>query len=933
LAGPTLIVTFGDAAGSEIPVDGGLLIGRAVPGPGGLGGDPKISRRHAQIAVENGVVLIEDLGSTNGTLVNGTTLTGRIALKDGDEIALGRTKLRLQAAAPGGPAAPPPPPAGPPPRAAAPPPPPAAAPPPPPPPPPTEPLTPAEQTPAPVPAPAPDAKIAAPIEQVGSPSALAKLPPELAGAPSGKPVAPSAHLLHAGQRIAIPPTGLNIGREQGNDLVIASEQASRRHARILAGEGRHFVADLGTVNGTQLNGERLRGESRFLNSGDSIVIGGEALRFVTGQETTFGAIPTAPQTAQPVRFDGQRLAIGRDESNDLTLADPNVSRFHAEVVATASGIELRDLGSRNGTRLNGQPVSRAQLTTGSEIGVGPFRLVFDGTNFLRRDDRGALRMEADHVTMTIRGKTILNRASISIQPGELTVIIGESGSGKSTLVKALAGVTRPTAGAVQVNGEPVAARLTDLGYVPQDEIVHRHLTVDEALRYSAKLRLPTDSSPADIDGAVARVLEELSLTEHAHTLIGSLSGGQRKRAGLAVELLNRPSLLFLDEPTTGLDPGLETRMMELFRDLAADGTRAVTVVTHATKNLALADKICVMGRGGELSYFGRPDDARAFFRTDTFDGIYTALDDRPATEWRQEYEARHAPPQDDAAARHPGRPSAARAGKRPALGQASILARRYARLMMRDTRNMLILLGQVPLIALAIALLFSGDVFQVPGERPADGATLLFLLTTTAIWLGSIDGSREIIKERSVAEREAAIGVRTGAYLFSKAVVLFALATVQTLLLAGIVLALRPLHEPASSYLLLFAVLIATSFVAVGMGLLISAVVSSEDQATSFIPLALIPQLLFAGAIVPVERMSSAMEWVANLVFARWSFADAGSVVDMNERLAANPQQQAASGYGTDFFDIAPALGFAVLAAFLVLFLGATAWRIAQREP
>jgi hypothetical protein len=252
--------------------------------------------------------------------------------------------------------------------------------------------------------------------------------------------------------------------------------------------------------------------------------------------------------------------------------------------------------------------------------------------------------------------------------------------------------------------------------------------------------------------------------------------------------------------------------------------------------------------------------------------------------------------------------------------------------MMRDTRNMMILLGQVPVIALGIALLFTGDVFKNPGPRPADGATLLFLLSTTAIWLGSIDGSREIIKERSVADRESAIGVRTSAYLFSKTVVLFTLSMVQTLLLAGIVLALRPLHEPIGTYALLLGVLTVTSFVAVGMGLLISAAVSSEDQATSFIPLALIPQLLFAGAIVTVARMSDAMSYISNVVFARWSFADAGSAIHMHGRLAANPQQAQATGYGSDFFSVHAPVGFLILAGFLAVFLGATAWKMSQRR-
>jgi ABC-type multidrug transport system ATPase subunit len=321
----------------------------------------------------------------------------------------------------------------------------------------------------------------------------------------------------------------------------------------------------------------------------------------------------------------------------VVLDDPNVSRFHAEVATGDDGIELVDLASRNGTRVNGQLVQRAVIDTGSEIGIGPFRLIFDGTSFLARDDRGALRLDALDVVVRVKGKQILARTSLTIEPGQFVALIGESGSGKTTLVRALAGVRAPSEGLVTVSGEPVTSRLTDIGYVPQDDIVHGRLTVSEALRYAARLRLPHDSTSAEIDEAVERVLKELALEEHADTRIESLSGGQRKRAGVGSELLSRPSLLFLDEPTTGLDPGLESRLMELLRALA-DNSRAVGVVTHATKNLDLCDKLVVMGRGGELSFYGRPEDAIEFFGVKGYDDIYTALDERPAREWRQRFE-------------------------------------------------------------------------------------------------------------------------------------------------------------------------------------------------------------------------------------------------------------------------------------------------------
>ena len=240
------------------------------------------------------------------------------------------------------------------------------------------------------------------------------------------------------------------------------------------------------------------------------------------------------------------------------------------------------------------------------------------------------------------------------------------------------------------------------------------------------------------------------------------------------------------------------------------------------------------------------------------------------------------------------------------------------RLFLRDKRNLAILLGQVPLLALAIAGLFGSAVFAAGGE-PNEAAQILFLLITTSIWLGSIDASREVIKERSVASRESAVGVRLRAYLLSKLAVMFSLVIVQTLMLAAIVLLLRPLHEPASVYLEVIGILLVTGLVAVCMGLLVSAAVRTEDQATSFIPLVLIPQLLFGGAIVPVASMAAPLDTLSAVVFARWSFAGVGTAVDMNERVAADPGP--ASAYGPSFFDLAALPAAVILALFVAAFL------------
>jgi len=749
---------------------------------------------------------------------------------------------------------------------------------------------------------------------------------------SAEPLLAAATVLVGDRRIPVPEEGLTIGRMPDSGLVIEGEGASRHHARVFPEAGGYKLVDLGSKNGTQLNGERFRDASRRLASGDEIVIGGETLRFLAGQATRKVDTQDIVIATQTVRFAGDRLTVGRDPTNGLVLDHPAVSRFHAELTRTDGRLELRDLGSRNGTRVDGQPVRAAALAPTSEIGVGPYRLVLEGATVLVRSEQGALRLEAARVTQSVKGKQILQETSIAISPGEFVAIIGESGSGKTTLMKMLAGVTEPASGAVTVNGEPVTGRLSDIGYLPQDEIVHGHLTVYESLTYSARLRLPSDTPQAEIEATVARVADELDLHAHVHTRIASLSGGQRKRVGVATELLSRPSLVFLDEPTTGLDPGLESKLMRLFRDLARNAARAVVLVTHATKNLGVCDRLIVMGRGGLLCFEGTPQAALRFFGAETFDDIYEALDSGAPDEWQRKFDA-EGHPRSASAPRGPApAPVPRKAQPRGrTLQQAGVLTGRYAVLTLRDTRNVLILVGQVPILAAAIIGLFGSGVFDRTGGDVDESVKVLFLIVVTSVWLGSIDAAREVIKEKSVFVRESAVGVRLSSYVMSKAIILFVLAAVQTVALAAIIFAFLPLDEPPQTYLVVIVILLVTAFAAVGTGLAVSAAVRTEDQATSFIPLALIPQLFFGGLLVPVATMSPPLEAISKAVVVTWAYAGVGEAIGANERIAANSEYAKVSRIGDDFFAVPQMDTFIVLGGFVVVLFALTALLLTRR--
>ena len=307
------------------------------------------------------------------------------------------------------------------------------------------------------------------------------------------------------------------------------------------------------------------------------------------------------------------LTIGRATDNDIVIQDVLASRHHAFLTQTPLGTEIRDAHSVNGTFVNGVRVGSAVLTEGDVVTIGNVDLVFTRDNLVRRTEAATRTggLEVNSVCFTVdNGKQLLDHISLTARPGTLTAIIGGSGAGKTTLSRLIAGYTSPTSGSVTFEGHNIhteyASMRSRIGMVPQDDVVHRQLTVNQALGYAAELRLPPDTSKADREQVVAQVLEELELTKHADTRVDKLSGGQRKRASVALELLTEPSLLILDEPTSGLDPALDRQVMLMLRQLA-DAGRVVLVVTHSVSYLDVCDQLLLVAPGGKTAFLGPPD--------------------------------------------------------------------------------------------------------------------------------------------------------------------------------------------------------------------------------------------------------------------------------------------------------------------------------------
>jgi ABC transport system ATP-binding/permease protein len=480
------------------------------------------------------------------------------------------------------------------------------------------------------------------------------------------------------------------------------------------------------------------------------------------------------------------------------------------------------------------------------------------------------------------GSRILDDINLVVEPNEFVAILGPSGSGKSTLMNAMTGRRRASGGLLTLNGEDFYANSAKyrqrIGHVPQKDIVHQTLTVEQTLKFAAQLRLPATIPAEEVSRRVADVVQKIGLHERTRTRNSELSGGQLKRVSLGVELLSDPELLFLDEATSGLDAGTEARMMSLFRRLADDG-RTVVCITHNLENVCLCDLVAVLV-GGRLAYYGATSDLKAYFGVEKVSQIYDCLEARTPEVWVQQYAAsaqsqqyvrtRLEPTAGSASPGLPPIPSPCTSSSLAPVGgwrQFLILTVRYVAVTLQDRRNLVLLLAQAPIIALLLGLVFRGKSFDAARAAPDIRKTLSFLMVVSAIWFGCINAAREIVKELPIYLRERAVGLNLGSYLGSKIAVLSLLCAVQCAMLLGITLGLTRFRPDVG---LQTTALLLTSFAGMLMGLLVSALVKSEDKAMAIVPILLIPQVIFSGAILELSQVAERIaRW---LIVAFWSF-------------------------------------------------------------
>ena len=434
----------------------------------------------------------------------------------------------------------------------------------------------------------------------------------------------------------------SVGRATA-DILVKDDIVSDPHFQIEQKNGLYLLHHphplrRETSNGFFYKGRHYKGyepfDQPFLKNGDIIRIGDGSgngalvtIIFYDGSDDLH-AQDIVPEV-RSVPLGAPHLTLGRDPSSTIRLDHPQVSWNHAYLERTSMGYRIVDRGSTNHTYVNNMRVANQLLVVGDIVRIGPFKLAYTGNALEQYDESKTIRIEAHNVTKSFKGTIALDNISLVIPPQRFVALVGGSGAGKSTLLNALSGFLPADSGQVFYNDadyyQSVAAFRTQLGYVPQKDIVHKELTVERALYYGARLRLPSDYTKQQIESEIKAVLAQVELWDHRHKRVSKLSGGQMKRVSIALELLAKPSVFFLDEPTSGLDPGLDRKMMMLLRQLADSG-KTIILVTHATENIDLCDYVCFLAKGGRMAYFGPPQKAKAFFRKANFAEIYGELE-------------------------------------------------------------------------------------------------------------------------------------------------------------------------------------------------------------------------------------------------------------------------------------------------------------------
>ena len=679
-----------------------------------------------------------------------------------------------------------------------------------------------------------------------------------------------------------------LGRDRDSvDILIQTRSVGRCHGSFRYQDGAYYYCDENSTNGTYYlnNGNYVRVEPDRLigplREGMTFLLGGNRADSSPEHESVLMIITGRSKEYPYTKFalNEQQYTIGRGSDCDIVFDQPSVSRHHARVYYYNNRYVIEDTGSHNGVFLNGIKIRRSAYLNEKDIIQIAGKIIIYSCNMLFcQTATTGIQLTVNQLYKKVNHgkKTILKNVNCNIESNEFVAIVGGSGAGKSTLLKALGGYDQDYIGNVLFNGIPLRKYYHVLkniiGYVPQEDIVFENLSLRKMLFYTAEMKMEKGTTKKEIDKRIREVLALVELSEHQNTMIRNLSGGQKKRASIAVELLADPGMFFLDEPTSGLDPGTEQKLMRVLNRLSKTQGKTIVMVTHTTQSLELCDRIMFMGKGGRLSFFGTPKEALDFFHTDSLVNIYNMLEEN-TDYWADQFERYN---YSDSFNPVPNSEHIKKTKQISFIRQLSILTTRYMNLIMNDHARLFLLFIQPVIITFLIKVVASKDLFTY--FEPTN--QIMFTYTCSAIWVGIFNTIQEVCKERAILKREYMSNLRLTTYIMSKYFVQLLISMLQALIFTLLFLLLCGKNlDQTGAGLMIFLTTWLTIYTSSAMGLLVSSMMKNSDRAMAMSPFLLIIQLLFSGVLFKLKGMS---KLISVFTISRWSIGSLGNNVNIN---------------------------------------------------
>ena len=666
---------------------------------------------------------------------------------------------------------------------------------------------------------------------------------------------------------------LMVGSNSNCDVIVSNKRVSRNHCQIISSNSENLkLIDLNSTNGTFLNGIKLKpGVPYNLNLKDQVQLAGvSGILISIGSENTQSRDLENQKNILELFKNKDLIIVGRDSSCDLRINDTRISRKHASIKKLSDDkFLIKDLGSLNGVYVNGSKINGTKtISKKDNIFIGKYLLKIDGK---ARDLSDELAISAIGIEKIYpnqkKGKKALHKMDISVPSRSLLAIMGPSGCGKSTLLKSLNGESPPTKGRVLIFNQDLITNYeylkTQIGYVPQDDIVHKQLTVEQSLFFAAKLRI-ANISKADIKVKIDQILSELNISHIKKNLISDISGGQRKRVSIAIELLTDPMLLFLDEPTSPLDPQTIEDFLNILKKLSENGT-TVIMVTHKPEDLDYMDEVIFMAdnNGGKIVYYGDSTQYKDYFNVNNAVSVFSQISGNNSKKWVEKYSN----PRPLSTTQDREKVLINKSNQSP-IEQFFWLTYRYFKIKTNDKVNTSIMLLQAPIIALLACLVFKEVSLSV-----------LFIMAVSAVWFGSTNAAREIVGELPIYKRERMYNLKLIPYIFSKITVLSFFSIIQSFVFIYILYFYYGdsdfdifFNNPFSSFIWMSFLTISSTF----LGLLLSAIFDTSEKVLAVVPIVLIPQIMLAGLVAKIG--SKTVEFVSYMTFTRWGIEGFGNI-------------------------------------------------------